>query len=67
MVRGPASILMSAREGCTPVKNHGIPQNIIDRAIEVSKDFFALPLQTKLEVHTPSLPFEHSLIKISVK
>ena len=33
-----------------PVKNHGIPDDIIDRTIEAGKAFFALPEEVKMEV-----------------
>lgn len=39
----PASI-------CRTVKNHGIPENAIQGAVEAGKKFFALPTDTKLEV-----------------
>jgi isopenicillin N synthase-like dioxygenase len=33
-----------------PVKNHGIPDETIARALAGAKEFFTLPLDTKLEV-----------------
>ncbi|ABC64328.1 isopenicillin N synthase family dioxygenase [Erythrobacter litoralis] len=35
--------------GFAIVKDHGIPQDLIDRAEEMSKAFFALPTETKLK------------------
>ena len=35
--------------GFAIIKDHGIPQNLIDRAEEMSKAFFALPTETKLQ------------------
>ena len=32
------------------VKNHGIPQAVIDDAIDASKAYFALPLDVKMKV-----------------
>lgn len=32
------------------VKNHGIPEEDVNAAIEVGKKFFALPTEKKLEV-----------------
>lgn len=36
--------------GFLAVKNHGIPQSLLDRAIEEDKRFCALPLERKLEI-----------------
>lgn len=33
-----------------PVKNHGIPEDDIQGAVEAGKKFFALPTETKMEV-----------------
>ena len=33
-----------------PVKNHGIPEGVINDALSAAKDFFSLPLETKMEV-----------------
>ncbi|KAK6169474.1 hypothetical protein SNE40_020522 [Patella caerulea] len=32
------------------IKNHGIPQEMIDKAFKISKDFFDLPVDTKTKV-----------------
>ena len=32
------------------VSNHGIPSEVIEGALTAAKDFFALPLETKMEV-----------------
>ena len=34
----------------TPVKNHGIPNETSDGALQMAKKFFALPEETKMEV-----------------
>ena len=34
----------------TPVKNHGIPNETSDGALQMAKEFFALPEETKMEV-----------------
>ncbi|OAP61804.1 hypothetical protein AYL99_04007 [Fonsecaea erecta] len=39
------------RVGFFYIKNHGVPQTVIDRAFEVSKKFFALPAEDKMEVY----------------
>lgn len=39
------------RVGFFYVKGHGVPQQVIDRAFEVSQEFFALPDEEKLEIH----------------
>jgi hypothetical protein len=39
------------RVGFFYVKNHGVPQEVIDRAFEVSKKFFSLPAEDKMEVY----------------
>ena len=31
------------------VKNHGIPQETIDKALAASKEFFSLPIEKKIE------------------
>ena len=36
--------------GFLAIKNHGIPQELLDRAIEENKRFCALPLERKLEI-----------------
>ena len=33
-----------------PVSNHGIPESVIANALDAGKRFFALPLDTKMEV-----------------
>jgi isopenicillin N synthase-like dioxygenase len=32
------------------VKNHGIPENVLERALSGAKQFFSLPLDSKIEV-----------------
>ncbi len=32
------------------VRNHGIPEDTIDKALSASKEFFSLPLDQKIEV-----------------
>lgn len=44
------------------VKNHGIPDNVVDDTIQVAKDFFALPLAQKMEVRMRILISSHLLI-----
>jgi len=49
--------------GCLFLKGHGISQSIIDETIRVSKEFFDLPLNEKLEASSKSwqngfVPFE---------
>ena len=39
--------------GFAVVRDHGIPQELIDRAEELSKAFFALPDETKRKYHIP--------------
>ena len=39
--------------GFAVVRDHGIPQSLIDRAEEMSKQFFALPDETKRKYHIP--------------
>ena len=38
------------------VKNHGISESVIDRALSASKDFFSLPTETKLEIDIRKTP-----------
>lgn len=33
------------------VKNHGIPEEDVTSAVSASEKFFALPIETKMEVH----------------
>ena len=33
------------------IKDHGVPQDIIDRVFAASKQFFNLPIRAKKEVH----------------
>jgi isopenicillin N synthase-like dioxygenase len=33
-----------------PVSNHGIPEDVIQRTLSGAKEFFALPLERKMEV-----------------
>ena len=40
--------------GFAVIKDHGLDQSVIDRAYEVSRDFFALPLDTKTEYFDPA-------------
>ena len=42
------------------VKNHGIPQDITDAAIEAGKEFFVLPDETKFKVRCLSSHLTHS-------
>src|SRR5690606_41484947 len=39
--------------GFAGIRNHGIPQALIDDAYEVFRDFFALPEDTKRKYHVP--------------
>jgi len=39
--------------GFAGIRNHGIPQALIDRAYDVFQRFFALPSETKLQYHVP--------------
>ncbi|KAA2286203.1 isopenicillin N synthase family dioxygenase [Arenimonas fontis] len=39
--------------GFAGIRNHGIPQSLIDRAYEVFRRFFALPEQVKRKYHVP--------------
>ncbi|WP_133001059.1 isopenicillin N synthase family dioxygenase [Luteimonas arsenica] len=39
--------------GFAGIRNHGIPQSLIDEAYGVFKDFFALPEETKKNYHVP--------------
>lgn len=41
------------------VKNHGIPDDLIDKTVEAGKDFFALPESVKMEVVVEFLGFTH--------
>lgn len=36
-----------------PVSNHGIPESTIANALDAANRFFALPLDTKMEVSRP--------------
>lgn len=49
MYRGAAQAFLDAAQsiGFFYVKNHGVPQELIDRAFEVSRQFFALPQNEK--------------------
>ena len=38
------------------VRNHGIPQETIDKALAASKEFFSLPIEKKMEVAVTDLP-----------
>lgn len=38
------------RSGIRLVKNHGIPQDVIDAAVHAGKRFFALPEEEKMKV-----------------
>ncbi|KDR82540.1 hypothetical protein GALMADRAFT_237890 [Galerina marginata CBS 339.88] len=41
------------------VKNHGIPETLTDGALEMAKKFFALPIETKMEIdHRKSSNFK---------
>ncbi|KAI1786857.1 Clavaminate synthase-like protein [Ganoderma leucocontextum] len=42
--------------GCTAVKNHGISEAAIAGAVEAAKQFFALPLSTKMELDIHKSP-----------
>ena len=39
------------------VKNHGIPEDVIENVLFAAKDFFSLPLNEKLEVRSSRLQF----------
>lgn len=39
-----------------PVKNHGIPDEVIGNALSASKEFFSLPLEKKKEVDNSKTP-----------
>ena len=43
-------------ETFTAVKNHGIPQPVINDALMVAKEFFSLPLEQKMEVDNKKTP-----------
>jgi len=38
------------------VKNHGIPEELTQDALEASKQFFSLPLETKMELDNRTTP-----------
>jgi isopenicillin N synthase-like dioxygenase len=40
---------MRRSTSCFVVKNHGIPEETIQGVLSASKEFFALPLETKME------------------
>ena len=40
--------------GFAVIRDHGIPQDLIDRAEELAKTFFALPAETKRSYHLPN-------------
>ncbi|PRP86823.1 putative iron/ascorbate oxidoreductase [Planoprotostelium fungivorum] len=49
------------RDACTRVgffyvKNHGVPEDLIDDVWKVAKDFFALPLEEKMEIELHKTP-----------
>ena len=41
--------------GFAGIRNHGIPQSLIDDAYEVFQRFFALPEEVKLRYHVPGI------------
>lgn len=43
------------------VKNHGIPEEDVNAAIEAGKKFFALPTEKKLEVSQIQILMLHNL------
>jgi hypothetical protein len=38
--------------------NHGVPQALIDSVCKVSRDFFNLPVDEKMKVHTSRSPYK---------
>ncbi|KAG6838421.1 hypothetical protein C0991_011755 [Blastosporella zonata] len=38
------------------VRNHGIPEESIDATLEAAKEFFALPLEVKMEIENRKTP-----------
>lgn len=51
-----AKLIEDLRDACTRVgffvvKNHGVDWAIVDRAFAGLKEFFALPMETKMKVH----------------
>jgi isopenicillin N synthase-like dioxygenase len=45
------------------VKNHGIPEEIIESAISTSKEFFSLPIDKKMEASTTKKQLFHQSLR----
>jgi len=44
------AFVLTPQAGIPTVTNHGISQKVIDDTLQKAKEFFALPLETKMEV-----------------
>jgi len=51
------AFVLTPQAGIPTVTNHGISQKVIDDTLQKAKEFFALPLETKMEVSFSS-PFK---------